>query len=455
MNFCIEGYIGRLEDYMITMKFGGTSVGDADRIRNVVEIIKSRKDKKLIVVVSAVSKVTDMLITLAVECSKGNGKETLKKIIEKHNQMLEALSIEKSIIDTDIKELNKLAEELMKSKKLDIKVMDSMQSFGERMSSKIVAACLRNSGLKAEAFDSWELGLTTNKDFGNAEPLEDSYSRIKNNIKKLKVIPVITGFIGKTREGEMTTLGRGGSDYTAAIFGSAAECEEIQIWTDVNGIMSTDPKIVQSARTIEKISFAEASELAYFGAKVIHPKTLLPAMKKNIPVRVLNSFEPSNKGTLIVNKAAKSKDIVKAIACKKKINLVHVESTRMLGAYGFLARIFDVFNEFKKSVDVVSTSEVSVSITVDNEENLDVILNRLKEIGDAKVSSNRAIVCVVGEGIGYTPGVAARTFTAMAKNNINIEMMSVGASDINITFIVKEEEAEKAVNSLHKEYFGG
>lgn len=438
----------------IVMKFGGTSVGNAERIKNAADIVKSNYKKNPVVVVSAVTKITDALIKLANECSQGSGEKTLNHIKERHNEIIENLGVDKALLNEDINELENLSRKTKNKKILDAKRLDLFQSFGERMSSKIVAAQLNKSKIKSKAFDSWKLGFVTDNEFGDAEPLDEAYSNLKSNIKKLNLVPVITGFIGKTKNGEITTLGRGGSDYTAAIVGAAIDSDEIQIWTDVNGIMSTDPKIVSNAKTIKRVSFAEASELAYFGAKVIHPKTILPAMKKNIPVKVLNSFEPKNKGTIILSKSDKSSEAVKAIACKKNISLVHIESTRMLGAHGFLAKIFEVFNEKKKSVDVVSTSEVSVSLTVDSDENIDEILSSLKKIADAEVKKNKAIICVVGDGIGSTPGVAGRIFTALGSGKINVEMISMGASEINITFIVDGNYAEKAVRTLHKEYFG-
>ena len=440
---------------MIIMKFGGTSVGNANRIKNIANIVKSHIKKNPIVVVSAITKITNALIRLANECGKGKGDNILNNIIDAHYKILEQLGIEKSLLKKNIDELSFLVDKTKSDKNLDAKTLDYFQSFGERMSSKIVAAQLNRIGIKAQAFNSWELGFLTDTEFGDAEPLEVTYSNIKNSIKKLKVVPVITGFIGKTELGEITTLGRGGSDYTAAVVGAAIGADEIQIWTDVDGIMSTDPRIVKSAKTLDKVSFAEASELTYFGARVLHPKTILPAMKKNISVKVLNSFNPKNKGTTIVNKAYKNKNAVKAIAYKKNVTLINIDSTRMLGAYGFLARLFDIFDEYRKSVDVVSTSEVSVSLTIDNEENMENIMQELEEIADVKIIRNKAIICVVGEGMRHTPGIAGKTFTALGKNKINIEMISQGASEINVTFIIDGKDAEKAVKVLHKEYFGG
>jgi len=438
---------------MIVMKFGGTSLGNAERIKNAANIIKKNVKNKPVVVVSAVTKITDALIMLANECNGGNEKEVLDWIKKVHKKILLKLKIDASLLDAEFKELSDLTS-AAKSSEVNAELLDKFQSFGERMSSKIVAAQLNKIGVKAQAFNSWELGFLTNSEFGNAEPLESSYKNIGKNIRKLDIIPVVTGFIGKTENGRITTIGRGGSDYTAAIVGASIDASEIQIWTDVNGIMSTDPRVVKRAKTIENVSFAEASELAYFGAKVLHPKTILPAMEKNIPVRVLNSFNPENKGTIITRNRQRNGTKVKSIACKKNICLVNVNSTRMLGAYGFLARIFSIFNEHKKSIDVISTSEVSVSMTVDSEEKMEVITDKLKEISSVEIAKKKAIICVVGEGIRNAVELPGRTFTALGNGKINIDMMSQGASKINITFVTDEKNADKAVKILHKEYFG-
>jgi len=439
---------------MLVMKFGGTSVGNADRIINVANIVKFNIKRKPIVVVSAVTKITDELIRLGKECAERKGDKILGSIRDVHYGILEQLGIGKSLLKNDLEELSNLANKTKSNEAIDGQILDHFQSFGEIMSSKIVAEQLNKIRINAKAFNSWDLGFVTNSEFGNAEPLEASCQKLKSSIKSLNVIPVITGFIGKTEKGEITTLGRGGSDYTAAIIGAAIDADEIQIWTDVDGIMSTDPKIVKGAKTIEEVSFAEASELAYFGAKVLHPKTILPAMRKNIPVKVLNSFNPKSKGTAIVKKAEKSKMAVKAIAYKKNITLFNIESTRMLGAYGFLARLFEVFAKHKKSVDVVSTSEVSVSLTLENGGSIACILAELKEIADTKVYMNKSIICVVGEGMKSKLNIPVRTFSALAKSNVHIDMISMGASEINITFIVDSRDAEKALKVLHKEYFG-
>jgi aspartate kinase len=460
-NLLIGIFIGLRENKlwrkakMIVMKFGGTSLGNAERIRKTAEIIKSGLEKKPVVVLSAIAKMTDALIRLANEAVNGAGEGTFNAIKNAHLEIIKELSIDESLLNNDFNELSKLVKVSQKNKKIDAKILDSFQSFGERMSSKIVAAHLNNIGIAAQPFNSWDLGLLTNDDFGNAEPLAPSYQNIKANLSKLNLVPVITGFIGKNENNEITTLGRGGSDFTAAIIGSSIDAKEIQIWTDVDGLMSTDPKIVANARIIPRVSFAEASELAYFGARVLHPKTILPAMKKKIPVKVLNSMNPKGEGTIILSESYKNNYPIKAIACKKGINLINIDSSRMLGAYGFLARIFYIFDKYRKSVDVISTSEVSVSLTIDNDENINNIIKELEKFSDVELSKDKSIICVVGDGLRQEKGNAGRIFTTLGKNDINIEMISQGASKINITFVVEGKNGEKAVKALHHEYFGG
>jgi len=439
---------------MIIMKFGGTSVGSAERIRKAAEIIKSSLERKPVVVVSAVAKMTDALTRLAKAASEGQGDEIFEEIKKTHYEIINELGIDKNILETDFAELSNYVGNMRAEKKINDAALDIFQSFGERMSSKIFAAHLSSIGLEAKPFNSWELGLITTPDFGNAEPIEKSYKSMKDKISKLSLIPVITGFIGKAEKGEITTLGRGGSDYTASIFGAAAGAEEIQIWTDVDGVMSADPKIVPGAKTIEKISFDEASELAYFGARVLHPKTLLPAINKNIPVKVLNTFNPQHQGTTITKKSKHDDQIVKAIACKKNITLINIKSSRMLGAYGFLARIFSIFAKYGKSVDAIATSEVAISLTIDDNEDVDKIVDELNDISSTTLATNKAIICVVGDRMEYEPGIAGRIFSTLGKEAINIEMISQGASQINLTFIVDGKDAEKSVNILHNEFFG-
>ncbi|MEK6808755.1 MAG: lysine-sensitive aspartokinase 3 [Nanoarchaeota archaeon] len=436
---------------MIIMKFGGTSIGNADTIKSVGNIVSSNLKKSPVVVVSAVSGITNMLVKITDRLnSKNEAMEIVREIRKIHDKIINSLGINKDIINGIFEEFVKIVRT---NKKNSVEVTDIISSYGERFSVRIVSAYLNSIGLFSDHYDAWEIGMITDESFGKAEPLSESYKKM-SNVSKLNGIPIITGFIGKTVKGKVTTLGRGGSDYTAAIIGSAINSEEIQIWTDVNGIMSADPKIVKNSKTIPIMSFEEAAELAYFGAKVLHPKTILPAVKKNIPVRVLNTFNPKASGTLIVKESKSNNKTIKAIACKKNITVINIDSTRMLDAYGFLVRVFETFRQNKKSVDVVSTSEVSISLTIDNTNGLDNIVSELKEIADISYEGNKAIICVVGSGMKHTPGIAGRTFSVLGENRINVDMISQGASEINISFVVRNEDADNAVRLLHKEFFG-
>ncbi|MCK5282571.1 MAG: lysine-sensitive aspartokinase 3 [Nanoarchaeota archaeon] len=438
---------------MIVMKFGGTSVGNAEKIKAVSQIIKLNLDQKPVVVCSAVKGVTDMLIEMANTAFKGEStKDLLRHLKEKHDKIIRELDIAKDTATPLLEDIDRLMERVENVRLESTETLDHIQSYGERMSCRIVAAYLSKVGIKAKAHDAFDMGMITNPDFGRAEPLEHAPEMIKEHMAKMDHVPVVTGFIGKTTAGEITTLSRGGSDYTASIIGAATDSDEIQIWTDVDGIMSTDPKIVKDAKTIAKLSFDEASELAIFGAKVLHPKSIIPAMEKNIPVRVLNTYNPEGKGTIVTPKAEKTDKVMKAIACKKGISLVNVTSTRMLNAHGYLARVFDIFRDYQKSVDMISTSEVSISMTINDSNGMDKIVKDLEGIAKVKTEDNKAIICVVGEGLKHTKGLAGKVFSTVGKAGVSIEMISQGASEINISFVVDEEDADKTINALHQEF---
>jgi len=447
---------------MIVMKFGGTSVGNADAIKNLGKIVKNQLDKTPIIVVSAVSKVTDLLIETARLAAAGKDiTDNLKSLNMKHTAIMSELNLDLPAVNSLLSEVDDEFNEIKKTKNLNAETLDLVQSFGERISANIVAAYLESIGAKARQYNAYELGMITNSNFGEAEINTDTPKEINKKIKQILKssahVPVITGFIAKDKNGRITTLGRGGSDYSAAIIGAAIDAEEIQIWTDVSGVYSADPRIVKNARKIEKISFAECSELAYFGAKVLHPKTILPAMNKNIPVKVLNTFEAENSGTQILSDMKKSEETVKALTCKKNITLININSTRMLFAYGFLARVFYVFDKYNISVDMISTSEVSVSLTVESNNDtknssVEKAMEELNQIATTNIVKDKAIVCVVGAGLKNEIGIAGKIFTLMGKHNIHVEMISQGASEINISFVVENEDAEKAVKLLHEEF---
>lgn len=434
----------------IIMKFGGTSVGSPESISNVLKIVKSRLKKDPIVVVSAVSKVTDMLLGKARDSEKGS--QDTSGIEKRHYEIMEKLGVDKSVIDDELRGLRETFAKIAKEG-LNRRMLDLVASFGERMSSKIVAAYLSNNGIKARALFSYDIGFVTDSNFTDAGLDDATYENLKKNVllNERGIVNVITGFIAKDRKGSVTTLGRGGSDFTAAIIGAAVDAEMVEIWTDVDGIMSADPRIVKNPVSIDEVSFSEAAELAYFGAKVLHPKTMLPAMDKNIPVAVLNTHNPDHKGTIIRKRLAKNGSVFKAISSKKNITTIRIVSSRMLGSYGFMARLFQLFNRYKIAVDVISTSEVSVSITVEGKENINYLIEELEKIGKVDVHKDRAIVCVVGRGMRDRPGAAGKIFTVCGNEGINVEMISKGASQVNISFVVKNEDADKAVIALHRE----
>lgn len=433
----------------IVMKFGGTSVGSSQSISNVFEIVMSRLQKNPIVVVSAVTKVTDMLLQKARDAEKGS--IDISEIEKKHFTIMDELGIEHSVIEEELSGLKNSLSTIAKNGPSK-KMLDNVSSFGERMSSKIVAAYLTKKGIPARALFAYDIGFVTNSNFTEAELDDVTYENLKNNpsLNEKGIVNVVTGFIAKDHKGSITTLGRGGSDFTAAIIGAAVNAELVEIWTDVDGIMTADPKIVSNAKSIDEISFSEAAELAYFGAKVLHPKTLLPAMEKNIPVAVLNTHNPSHKGTTIRKKSDVG-NIFKAISSKKNITTIRTVSSRMLGSHGFMARLFQIFNKHRIAIDMITTSEVSVSLTVDTEENLNYLVEDLEKISKVEVKKDRAIICVVGKGMRDRPGSAGKIFTVCGNNGINVEMISKGASQVNISFIVRNEDADKTVIALHKE----
>lgn len=436
---------------MIVMKFGGTSVGSAERIKNLAKIASENIHRNPIIVVSAFNGVTDHLINLAYNALKGD--VNLDWIVNRHLKVMDELGISFDIVKEEFKELEVVLKGISYLKELNTKILDLVMSFGERISSKIIAEYLNDTGMNAKQFNAYDIGLITDSNFGNAEVLEQSYEIINKNLSNLRnCIPVITGFIGKDLKGRITTLGRGGSDYTATIIGAAVNAEEVQIWTDVDGVMTADPKVCPNARVIDALTYEEAYELAYFGAKVLHPKTILPAKRKSIPIRILNSFNPSNKGTYIVANVERKRKVI-AIVSKKNINVINIHTPKMFLAYGYLYKIFEVFNKHKISVDLISTSEVNVSLTFENKYDVEDLIKDLKEIADVELYTSRASISLVGKEINQEPNIAGRAFSVLGEKGINIEMISAGSSKINISFVVNQELADLCVRELHEVFF--
>jgi aspartate kinase len=452
---------------MIVMKFGGTSVQDAAAMERVVAIVKSKLANHPIVVVSAMAQITNTLIQCAQLAREGKETESLKLIqdilAKRHHEAIDQLINDDSrkdllhgTVEKYLDEIKTLIRGLTILGELSPRSLDAMASYGEQFSSTILSAAMQERSLKAELVDSRRL-IITDENYTKAVPLMDvSTARMKEILVPLLdrgIVPVTQGFVGSTRNGVTTTLGRDGSDYSAAIIGASLNAEVIEIWTDVDGILTADPKLVPQARVLETVTFEEASELAYFGAKVLHPSTLLPAVEKKIPVHVYNTKRPESVGTRIVSNEVEEgqSGSVNSIAYKKGITVINVYSARMLLAHGFLKSIFEVFDRFETSVDLVATSEVNVSLTIDDQRHLQAIVNELKKFSTVTVEHDKAIICLVGEQMRYTPGISARAFGAI--RDMNIVMISQGASEVNLSFIIDEADVQVVVQKLHREFF--
>ncbi|HEY9786114.1 MAG TPA: lysine-sensitive aspartokinase 3 [Candidatus Obscuribacterales bacterium] len=462
---------------MLVMKFGGTSVGSADRFTEVLAIVRTAKDKSSqkapLVVLSAMSGVTNSLIRAAELAAQRDLKGALAELAsirEKHANCLNRLLApgkSKGIAEHTFAQLQPYFEELEILLKgvsylgeLSPRSLDAISGAGELLSSKIFFLFARDKELDCQWIDAREV-MVTDDSFGKANPLADEIEKRSlttiDPLLKQGTVVVTQGFIGATKDGISTTLGRGGSDYSASIFGAALKAEEIQIWTDVDGMMTADPRLVPEATVIEEVGFQEASELAYFGAKVLHPLTIKPAIEKGIPVRILNTLRPEGRGTIIISddevRRAKREEwgSVCAIAAKKGISALFISSPKMLMAHGFLAKVFQIFDRHKTSIDLIATSEVSVSLTLDQTERLQDIVGDLREYGEVKVMNDLSIVTVVGRQFRDKSGIAGEVFSAL--KDINIIMISGGASDINLSFVVSREDADKSIKQLHRHFF--
>ena len=447
---------------MIVMKFGGTSVESAAAIERVASIVKARVDRRPVVVVSAMGKTTNKLLAIANAAIAGNRAEYIRQIHDlrdAHSRearqvvpLADRAELDR-LLDEHFQELTELVKGLAVLGELTPRSIDAISSYGERLSSYIVTLAFRHYGMDAAHVDSRQVIVTDRRHTQAAPLFAETYARIAAALPPIadRQVVVMGGFIAATQDGVTTTLGRGGSDFTASIVGAGIAAEEIQIWTDVDGMLTADPTILPGGHRVKTISFAEAAELAYFGAKVLHPATVVPAIEKNIPVLILNSRRPEVSGTRIVAQAVPCANVVKSIACKRGIALVNVHSNRMLMAHGFLRRIFEVFDRHETAVDMVSTSEVSVSLTIDNTRALQTICGELSDFSEVSIENGQAIVCLVGDNIRYTPGVAMRVFGAL--DGINIRMISQGASLLNLSFVVAEADLRRTVAALHTEFF--
>src|SRR5436190_3391727 len=448
---------------VIVIKFGGTSVGTAERVAGAIAIVAERRERDPIVVVSALAGVTNDLVA-STEAACAGDMERVNEIVERvrrrHEDVAMRLVQQKfDFFDTFLKNLHRQIEEIHTIlhgiallREITPRAKDKVTGIGEKLSSVLFAYSMMMRALPGEHVDSEEVVVTDAK-FGEASPLMDATraaaARVLLPIVERRHIPVMGGFIGRTKDGATTTLGRGGSDYSAAIVGAAVRAKEIQIWTDVDGMMTCDPRLIPSARVIERISYVEAAELAWFGAKVLHPKTIAPAVAEGIPVRVLNTHNVTSAGTLVTEQGDDRAAGPRAVAVKRNATVVHMTSNKMLGAHGFLARLFAIFEEFEVSVDLITTSEVSVSVTID--EDNPQLLEKLKTVADVQVIRNQCIVAIVGRNLMQDSIVGARVFEAM--RGIPTSMFSLGTSGLNLSIVVDDKDADRSVRAVHAALF--
>jgi len=443
------------------LKFGGTSVGDAEAIGRLVRHVSTaHANAGAAVVVSALSGVTDRLFNLAAAAAATDEKIVLAGVdeLQRRHEQVARLIVKDSdplcaVIATEIAELRNLLHAIGTLKDASPRARDAVASFGELLSSRMTVAACRAAGLPAVWVDARKT-LITNDSFGAALPLgPETAAAVAEHLAPVVAggdIPIVGGYVGSTTAGVTTTLGRGGSDYSAAILGAALDASEIQIWTDVDGMMTADPRVVQSTHVVPRLSFEEASELAYFGAKVLHPSTILPAVAKNIPVKILNSRKFDGAGTLITASSPVDEPLA-ALACKRHITVVDITSTRMLMAHGFLRRVFEVFERCRTAIDVVTTSEVSISVTIDDASRLEELVNELSVFAEVRVEHDMAILCAVGDGLRRDPTLATRILGSL--EHFPLRMVSQAASRRNVTVVLQDAVAGQAMNHLHDTFF--
>ncbi|CAJ1953353.1 unnamed protein product [Sphenostylis stenocarpa] len=459
--------------FTCVMKFGGSSVASAERMKEVAALILSFPEERPIVVLSAMGKTTNKLLLAgekAVSCGVTNVSsiEELSFIRDLHHRTVDQLGVDRSVIAKHLEELEQLLKGIAMMKELTKRTQDYLVSFGECMSTRIFAAYLNKIGVKARQYDAFEIGFITTDDFTNADILEATYpavaKRLHGDWLSDPAIAIVTGFLGKARKScAVTTLGRGGSDLTATAIGKALGLPEIQVWKDVDGVLTCDPNIYPKAEPVPFLTFDEAAELAYFGAQVLHPQSMRPARESDIPVRVKNSYNPKAPGTLITKARDMSKAVLTSIVLKRNVTMLDIVSTRMLGQYGFLAKVFSIFEDLGISVDVVATSEVSVSLTLDPSKlwsreliqqasELDHVVEELEKIAVVNLLQSRSIISLIGN-VQRSSLILEKAFSVLRTLGVTVQMISQGASKVNISLVVNDSEAEQCVRALHSVFF--
>ncbi|CAL9144458.1 unnamed protein product [Musa hybrid cultivar] len=487
-----QGADSNVEQLSIVMKFGGSSVASAERMKEVADLILSFPEERPAIVLSAMGKTTNNLLLAgakAVCCGVSNVSELheLSFVKELHLKTIDELGLESSIISGEyclslscidyllcmpqcadiLVELEQLLKGIAMMKELTPRTRDYLVSFGECMSTRIFAAYLNKIGTKARQYDAFEIGFITTDDFTNADILEATYpavaKRLHGDWTNDPAIPIITGFLGKVgwKSGAVTTLGRGGSDLTATTIGKALGLREIQVWKDVDGVLTCDPNICPNAKPVPHLTFEEAAELAYFGAQVLHPQSMRPAREGDIPVRVKNSYNPQAPGTVITKARDMSKVVLTSIVLKSNVTMLDIVSTRMLGQYGFLAKVFSIFEDLGISVDCVATSEVSISLTLDPsklwnreliQQELDHVVEELEKIAVVHLLQHRSIISLIGN-VQRSSLILEKAFNVLRKNGVNVQMISQGASKVNISLVVHDSEAQQCIRALHSSFF--
>lgn len=440
---------------MVVMKFGGSSVADRAQIAKVMEVVKTRLDRRPVVVCSAHKGMTDRLVRAAKNAV--SREYEMPDVIDVQQEICASLGCPEGFMADLYQEIGDLLRGIGLVRELSPRSLDYMMSFGERMSVRAIADFFTRQGLKSQAFDVWDLGFITDATFGGARPLPGYEAEMKRLFAEkvpADVIPIISGFVGKTPQGDITTVGRNGSDLTATLVGAALEVDEVEIWTDTDGVMTADPSVVPGARNIPCMRFDEAAELAHFGGRVLHPSTLLPAMEKGIPVRVLNTNRPQHPGTVIDQQGGPgAAGGLASIAYMERQAVLTITTTRMLAQAGFLAQIFAVLAKYGVVVDVISTSEISISLTTSNLDQLEVALPELGQLGECQVIHGKTVLVVVGRDLAQERQQVAGLLQAVASAGVRIDMLSFGQGSINFSMVIDDSDIDKAVATLHRILF--
>jgi len=435
------------------MKFGGTSVGNRAAIETVLSIVKARANRHPVVVCSAHKGVTDALVTSARAAAGGN--HDADRVLQRQREVARSLGCSEDLLAPLYREIQDLLRGIHLVKELSPRSLDYISSFGERMSVRCIADFFDRNGLAADAHDVWDLGFVTDSAFGRARPLPGFEERTQRAFAELPPdrIAVVTGFIGKNEAGEITTVGRNGSDLTATLLAAALGAEEAQIWTDTDGVMTADPSVVARARNIPDMRFDEAAELAYFGSRVLHPSTLLPATEANIPVRVLNTRRPEHRGTVIQQLGPPNPNRATSVAYKENQLVLTLKATRMFAEAGFLSRVFGTCAKHGVIIDVVSTSEVSVSLTAHERLPLEAAAEEMRELGEVEIHEGRTILAVVGQHLADRAGLGAQILQAVAAAGVNVELISYAFGAINLSMVIADRDITRAVETLHRFLF--